>query len=383
MIFVREMRYIFRHRTTMFITVLGPVLSFILICLIFQQGVPDSLPVAVVDNDHSAFSRTLNRMVAATAIAETDRSYLNLNDAQKALEAGTVDAVIYIPAKTEQNIINGKQVDIPLYLNNTNVVKSGLLNSGIQKALATLSAGVKLKFHIAGGKTYQQALENSIPVSVHSTALFNPYLNYTYFLASALLPVLLIMFTLLATVYSIGRELRHGSGRSFIRMSGDSVLVGLFAKLTPYTFIYICMALLMNILLFNHIGMPMRGNIWVLILSETVLIISYQFLAIFFLALFKNMRLVLSVVSAYAMMALTFSGLTFPVFGMPSGAQVFAQLFPFTHWLKVFIGQAMRNESLEHSFSAMQICMVFIIIGALCIPRLKYILITPKFWGKQ
>jgi len=383
LVFIREIRYILRHRATLFITLIGPLLSFVLITYIFMQGVPRDLPVAVVDQDHTELSRTVNRLLDATPIAATDRDFTSLKSAQLALEKGDVNAIVVISEGFEKNIRKASQSDVALYINNLNVVKAGLLNSGLRKALLTISTGVKLKSHIANGKTYQQAYESSLPVAVNSKVLFNPFLNYAYFLAAALMPMLIIAFTLLASVYSIGRELRHGSGRSLIRLSGGSIVTALFAKLLPYTMVYTFMAMVMNLILFHNLGMPMHGNFGLIFLSEILLIVSYQFLAIFFLSLFKNMRLVLSVASAYSMMALTFSGLTFPLYGMPSGAQVFAQIFPFTHWLRVFIGQAMRDEAIQHSFSSMQIFVVFILVGMLCVPRLSYILQTPKFWGKQ
>jgi len=348
-----------------------------------MQGVPRNLPVAIVDNDFSALSRTVNRMVDATAIVATNRDFTSLSDAQRALEKGDVDAIVYIPEGLDKEIRKGNQADIALYINNLNVLKSGLLNSGIQKALLTLSTGIKLKSHIAKGNTYKQAYDKSIPVSLNAKVLFNPYLNYAYFLASALMPMLLIVFTLLGTVYSIGRELRLGTGQSLIRVANNSFVTALAAKLLPYTAIYFTMAMLINYLLFAILGLPLHGKFAVVLLSEIMLIISYQFLAVFLLALFKNMRLVLSIASAYTMMALTFSGLTFPLYGMPPGAQVFSQIFPFTHWLQAFIGQTMRNEAIQYSFASMLYFSVFAIIGMLCVPRLKHIMLTPAFWGKQ
>ena len=47
------------------------------------------------------------------------------------------------------------------------------------------------------------------------------------------------------------------------------------------------------------------------------MILSYQFMAIFIVTLTRNLRLAISIASAYTMLALTYAGLTFPLFGMP------------------------------------------------------------------
>ena len=56
------------------------------------------------------------------------------------------------------------------------------MTSGLKKALATISTGVKLKYHVSKGKNWQQAYDNSMPILLQSKILFNPYLNYSYFL---------------------------------------------------------------------------------------------------------------------------------------------------------------------------------------------------------
>ena len=57
------------------------------------------------------------------------------------------------------------------------------------------------------------------------------------------------------------------------------------------------------------------------------MILSYQFMAIFIVTLTRNLRLAISIASAYTMLALTYAGLTFPLFGMPVIAQVISKIF--------------------------------------------------------
>jgi len=382
-IFMREIRHIFRHKPTLFISIVGPLFSLLLVYFIFIDGVPRKLPVAVVDDDFTSFSRTTCRMIQATPIAEVHRSYQSLLDAKNALEKGDVDAVVYVPSGTEKNVITGHQADIALYINNTNLLTSGLLTSGLKKALATISTGVKLKYHVSKGKNWQQAYDNSMPILLQSKILFNPYLNYSYFLVAALLPMLLMIFTMLSTGYGIGRELYNGSGKMYLGIANNNFAAAIFGKLLPYTLASFCMTMIMNVFLFDIIAMPIRGSFPVIILSEICMIFSYQAIVIFLIAIFKNLRLVLSIASAYIMMALTFSGLTFPLYAMPTEAHVFSQFFPFTHWLQIFIGQAMRGEPLFISFKSMYWFVLFIVLGILSLPRLQYILQNPKYWGRE
>jgi len=382
-IFMREIRHIFRHKPTLFISIIGPLFSLLLVYFIFIDGIPRKLPVAVVDDDFTSFSRTTCRMIQATPIAEVHRSFQSLLEAKNALQKGDVDAIVYIPSGTEKNVVTGHQTDIAVYINNANLLTSGLLTSGLRKALVTVSTGIKLKFHVSKGKTWQQAYDNSMPISLQAKILFNPFLNYSYFLVAALMPLLLMVFTMLSTGYGLGRELYNGSGKMYLRIANNNFAAAIFGKLLPYTLASFCMAMIMNVFLFDIIAMPIRGSFLVILLSEICMIFSYQAIIVFLIVIFKNLRLVLSIASAYIMMALTFSGLTFPLYAMPHEAQVFSQFFPFTHWLQIFIGQTMRGEPIYISFQSMYWFLLFIVLGILSLPRLQYILQNPKYWGRE
>jgi ABC-2 type transport system permease protein len=379
----REWRRITRRWPLLFATFIGPISSFLLIMWIFSQNVPRELPVAIIDMDHTALSRQIARMTDATSIAAVNRSYNSLTEARKAVEEGKADAVIFIPAGTERDIYKGGSAHIALYLNNTNVVKSGLLNSGVRKALGTLSAGIKLQVQLKTGKTKDQAIARIMPVQLNSTLLFNPYTSYSYYLTVGLMSLIIIVFTLLGSIYTLGDELYLGTGPKWLRLADKNFAVALAGKLLPYTAIYFFVALVMNVFLFSFLGLPLRGNLSAILIGELLLIISYQFMAIFFVSATTNMRLAMSLGSAYCMLALTFSGLTYPAMGMPAFGHAFSYIFPYTYWIKILIGQSLRGEPSANGIIPMFSMLLFIVLGLLFIPRLKYNLLNKKRWGKK
>lgn len=379
----REWRRISRRWALLFTTIIGPIFSFLLIVLIFAQNVPTELPVAVVDMDHTQLSRQIARMTDATSIAAVNRRYTSLDEARKAVEEGNADAVLYIPAGSEKDVYKGGSAQLALYLNNANVVKSGLLNSGIRKSLGTLSAGIKLQLQLKSGKAREQAIARIMPIQLNSNLLFNPYTSYSYYLTLGLLPLILVVFTLLASIYTLGDELYHGTGPRWLRLAGKNFGIALAGKLLPYTAIFFCVALIMNIIFFNYLGLPLRGSIAGILAGELLLIISYQFIAIFLVSLTTNMRLAMSLASAYCMLALTFSGLTFPASGMPAFGQAFSYIFPYTWWTEILIGQSLRGEPASHGILSMYAMILFIGLGLLFIPRLRYMMLNKKRWGKK
>jgi len=379
----RELERIRHKRTLWFITLIGPIIGFFLVAYIFSGNVPRKLPIAVVDLDHTNLSRQMARMVDATPIARVNHNYTNLAEARKAIEDGTIEGVLSIPEGSEKEILKGKSGKVALYVNNANVVKGGMLNSGIRKALSTLSLGIKLQIQMKNGMTQDQALSQVMPVQLRQVLLFNPYTSYSYYLTAALLPVILIVFILLGSIYVIGEELYHSTGKAWIKTAGGSFEWALVGKLLPYTAIYFFMAIIMNMILFNVLGMPMHGEYHIILVSELLLILSYQSFSIMLVALTSNLRLSLSLGSAYSMLALTYSGLTFPIMGMSHLGQIIAGAFPYTYWLKILISQSLRGEPAANVIWPMISLWVFILMGLLFSPLLKYKLLNQKHWGKH
>ncbi|HPT09767.1 MAG TPA: ABC transporter permease, partial [Bacteroidales bacterium] len=150
----------------------------------------------------------------------------------------------------------------------------------------------------------------------------------------------------------------------------------------PHTLWYFIMALVMNLIFFQVLGLPLRGHFLLILVSELVLVLSYQSMAIFLLTITRNLRLALSLASAYTMLALTYAGMTFPSFGMPAIAQLFGRIFPLTYWLEIFSGQTLRGEPLSNGIVLIWLMVFFIVAGFCMFPRYKYLLKTDKFQGK-
>lgn len=382
-VWYREWRMIGSRKTLLFLTLVGPLLGFFLIMYIFSANVPRKLPVALVDDDHTAMSRKIAQYVSACPIVSIENSFMNSGDASLALERGEVEAVVYIPVNTEKEVLRGRSAAVELYINNANVLKGGLITSGVRRALATLSSGIKIQMLVKSGLRQEEAMNRVLPVQVRQVTLFNPYTNYSYYLTAAILPVILILFIMLGTTYGVGIEFYKGTGPAWMRLSSGSIGTGILAKILPYTLCYFIIAQIMNFILFGIMGMPLNGRLWQIIIAELMLIISYQSLVLFFIGVTTNMRLTLALSSAYSMLSITYCGLTFPILGMPAFSKAFSIVFPYSWFLKIMVGQSLRGESTSGAVLPMIIMALFTLLGLAMLPRLNNMIYNEKRWGKS
>jgi len=90
---------------------------------------------------------------------------------------------------------------------------------------------------------------------------------------------------------------------------------------------------------------PLFGNKFALLAGLLLLIISSQSFAIFFISISKSLRQALTLGSGFGAIGLAFSGITFPIFGMPVPMQWLSQLFPLTHFLELFFRPDSKGNS--------------------------------------
>lgn len=383
MVIGREAERIKHNPAYRFLLFTGPLVGILLLFFIFKQGAVRELPITVVDQDHSSLSIKIKNNLNAASDVDVVVLAHDMFKARQLLETGEVDAIVLIPKDTEKQIFKGLEAPVPVYINGTNVLKAGLIQRSVLTTLKTISGGIQLKKLMASGKTEHEAMERIVPVNIQKHVLFNPYTNYTYFLSSAMLYVMLYLFVFLSSIYSLGNELKRGTGQELLQTSNNSVRLAIVGKLFPYTLIFSGFAMLINYLLYEVEGMPLNGSFMVIFLGQFITIITYQLMGLIFVGVTINLRLALSLGSAYSMMGITFSGLTFPIEAMPVIGQYFSAIFPFTWWEKLVVSQSLRGASIENALPYIAYILIFQLLSLCFLKVYKRHLGDPKYWGKS
>lgn len=379
----RETERIKKNPAYRFLLLAGPLLGILLLFFIFEKGVATKLPIAVVNQDNSALSIKISNALNASADVAVVEMPEDMFQANKLLEQAEVNAIVLLPKDLEKNVFLGMETPIPVYINGTNVLMAGTIQRSVLTTIGTISGGIQLKKLLLAGNNNKQAMARVVPVNLQKHILFNPYTNYSYFLSSAMIYVMLYLFAFLAAIYTFGNELKRGTGKELLETSGDNIHFALVGKLFPYTIIFFGLAVFVNFLLYKIDGLPLNGSFLVIFLGQFVTIITYQLLGLMFVATTKNMRLALSVGSAYTMMGITFSGLTFPLEGMPLVARIFATLFPFTWWEKIMISQSLRGAPVGEALVYVCYILIFLLVGSAFIGMYKRSLADSKYYGKS
>ncbi|WP_417013342.1 ABC transporter permease [Alistipes sp.] len=378
----RELRRIAHQPMYWMLMVVLPLISFAFFAVIFERGVARNIPIAVLDQDHTALSRKLTQMIDDTPTALISYEVQSMEEAERLMREGRISAVVEIPAFFEKNILRNTQTHIESSISGANITVNGLLSKDLQTVATTFQAGIQLQLLMKQGLTEKQAMAQIMPVRFVKHVLFNPYINYSYYLSPSFMPMMLMIFAMLVTIFAIGTELKHGTAREWLDTAGGSVLPALVGKMLPLVAMMLLMTLLMFVILFDIVGVPLNGSLAMLLTGCMLFVLAYMSIGVLIISVMSNLRMSLSLGGGYSVLAFTFSGLTFPMMAMYPWVRAFSKIFPFTYYTDLFIDQALRGAPIIDSVWDMGCIALFIVLPMLCLPRLREICTNEKYWGR-
>lgn len=378
----REMKRIITSREYRSVLIWLPLGAILFFALFFSQEVVGSLPVAVVDEDNSYLSRRLVSMLYATHETACVEEVTGVAEAQSKLLAGDVVGAVEIPADFSEKLLSGATTAVKYYDSGTNISTASLSSKGVQTAVTSFGVGVALQRAEMEGAMPDEAMAQAMPIGFTTYALFNPWLNYAYYVAPCFWAMILVIATMLSTIYAVGTELRYGTSIEWLRSANGSLVGAIMGKLAPATLVLWLLALVVGVLIFGHFGAPMRGRWVVLAMGIVLLIMAYQAVALFVVALTASFRLSLSLGGGYSVLAFTFSGVTFPTMAMIGWVQPFTMLFPYTYFMRLYIDQAVRGSAWWLSMQDISAMLLFCLLPLIVLGRLKRVAVNRKFWGR-
>lgn len=379
----RELRRLTHQPMYFVLMFLLPLLSFAFFAVLFQKGVARDIPIAVLDQDRSTLSRKVTQMIEETPTALVAYGIQSMDEGERLMREGRISAVVQIPAFFEKNILSNSQTHIEAYISGSNITVNGLLSKDIQTAVTMFSAGIQIQLLTKQGLTERQAMAQLQPVRFDKHVLFNPYINYGYYLSPSFMPMMLLIFIVMVTVFSIGTELKNGTAREWLASADDSMGAALLGKMLPVTVIMFLLSLVMFVIIFKVVGVPLNGSFTLILTGTLLFILSYQSISVLIVSIMANLRLSLSLGGGYSVLAFTFSGLTFPIMAMYPAMRAGSKLFPFTYYTDLFVDQMLRGAPARCSLPDLGCMALFIVLPFLCLRRLRRLCTEEKFWGKS
>src|SRR4029077_11499215 len=337
----REWRWLLHDRAALILMFGVPLFAFAVLTVLFSHPVIRELGVVVVDADRSDTSRAFAEEVAASPGLGIVERAGDLASAARAIRSGEAIAAVYLPADFERDLKAERRPQVVAFYNQQFLTAAGVASSSLSDSL---NAAVKRAAERAAPKAPRIG-----SLVAETIVLVNPEKNYAQFLLRTLLPMVLHVIVAIAAGYAVGSEFRRRSVRSWLVCAGGNPIVALAGKLAPLFGIFFLIMLSVPLILEGTLGISFKGNLPMMVVAASLLIISYLALGALLQLLVRDLATALGLTGLVVSPAFGYVGVGFPTLGMNAFSQAWGAILPIRWYMAVLLGQAARGLPLSES----------------------------------
>ena len=313
-----------------------PLLSLLFFTSLMDEGLPEDMPVGVVDLDNTATSRSIIRRLDGFQSSQVVARYASVAEARHAIQENEIYAFLYIPKGTTDQLISARRPKISYYYNLASIMSGALLMKDL-KTISTLgSAAVGQATMRAKGFTPGQIQAFLQPIRIDLHQIGNPWTNYNAYLTTVFVPGVMMLFMFLVSAYSLGMELKFGRGRELLAKADNNIVVAILGKFLPQILTFLVLIFFYEFYIYHVLHFPHVGGWWMIILLALLQVFASVGFGIFAFGLMPSLRMSMSVCSLWAVLSFSLAGSAFPVMGMDAPIQALTWLFPLRHYYMLY-----------------------------------------------
>jgi len=201
--FISELRLIFSDMAIILTIIGGVILYSFLYPQPYAKQSVSGLSVSVVDYDKSNISRDMIFKLNSTPQITITREDMSEADAKRALVAGSIKAIIVIPAHFQRDLALNKSPTVAIGADSGYFLIYGGVLEGAMKSILTQSATVKIANLLKNQIPLSEAKASYAPYTMTIINLFNKDNSYTQYVVPAVF-ILILQQTLLIGLGILG-----------------------------------------------------------------------------------------------------------------------------------------------------------------------------------
>ena len=333
---IKEFYHIFRDVRTMIILFGMPVVQILLFGFALTNEIKNAR-IAVLDYSKDDVTAEILAKITSSGYFILEENLVSENQIEDKFRQGKIKQVIIFEDNFAESIENGKKAGIHIIGDASDPNTANLLANYTQAII----------------KDYQASLlmsQSAIPVLItpEPKLLFNPELKSVFMFVPGIITILLMLVCAMMTSISIAREKEIGT-MEILLVSPLKPIHIILGKVTPYVVLSLINAISILLLGYFVFGMPMRGNLVLLLLEAILFIFMALSMGILISTISKTQQIALMISLAGLMLpTILLSGFIFPVENMPEVLQIISNLMPSKWFIIIIKGIMLKGVGLQY-----------------------------------
>jgi ABC-2 type transport system permease protein len=200
----KEFRQIFRDPAILRLILIMPIIQLIILPWAADYEIKN-IKLAVVDQDHSEYSRQLINKITASGYFNLASYTSSYDESLQQIESDKADLVLQIPGHFEKDLVKENEAQLFMAMNAINGVKASLGGAYLRTIIQDYNKTVRTEW------IQFPRFSPETQIQVTSSNWYNPLMNYKYFMVPGILVILLTMVGTNLTAINIVKEKEIGT----------------------------------------------------------------------------------------------------------------------------------------------------------------------------
>ena len=324
----KEFKQIFRDFNMLRMIIVIPIVQLVILPLAADYEIKN-ISLAIVDADHSEYSRILAEKITASGYFIIPAAKESYSQAFEYIENDKADLILEIPANFERNLVKEQKETLFLALNAINGVKANVGGSYLGQIIADFNQEVRKDL-------IPESRMSPLPqIELTTMNRFNPNMNYNFFMVPGILVFLVTMVGTYMTSLNIVKEKEVGTIEQ-INVTPVKKTEFILGKLLPFWVIGVVIFSIGLLLIARLVyGVVPVGNIGILYAYLFIYLIAILGVGLLISTYSNTQQQAMSLAFFFVMIFLLMSGLFTSIDAMPVWAKVIAYLNPVTYFIEV------------------------------------------------
>ena len=372
----RELKILRKNPLYFFCMVVFPLLTLLFFTSLLDEGLPQEMPVGVVDLDNSSTSRALIRRLDGFQSSHVVAHYPSVAAARHAMQENNIYGFLYIPKGTTDQLLSARLPKVSYYYSNVSIAAGSMVMKDL-KTVATLgSAAVGQATLRAKGLTDEQIQTFLQPIRIDLHQVANPWSNYNMYLSTVFVPGVMMLFMFLISAYSLGMELKRERSKELMAKAENNIVVAILGKYLPQALVFLILIFFYEFYIYHVLHFTHAGGWWTIILLSVLEVFASIGFGIFIFGLMPSLRMSMSICSLWGVLSFSLAGSAFPVMGMDAPIQALTWLFPLRHYYMLYQITVFNGYPLIDAWFHLVALVAFTLMPWFVVHKIKNALLT-------
>ena len=352
---IHEFRSIFKDGGVMLIFFVAGLVYPLLYNVIYQNGILEDTPIAVVDNAACSESRRYIREMDATREVRVAYRCMNMAEAEQLMQERKINGIVLFPGDFGEKLAHMETATLSVYCDMSSFLyyKNALM--AVNHVMLHEIGQIQIERYAAAGFTDIEAAQLVQAVPYEENNPYNNAFSYSFFLLSA------ILFVIIQQTLFYGMSLLAGTmreqNRSFAslpdRMHGHGVGRIVLGRGGAYWLLYMGIGMYIAYIVPAIFGLPQRGDFFDILLLLLFFVTDCVFFSMTWSTLITKRETVFVLFLFMSPICLFLTGTSWPTVAFPGFWKVFSWLFPTTFGCQAFINMSAAGGDLATAHDQM------------------------------